>query len=72
MRPVTQRHFHRSTTNKMVGGVCGGIGEMLGIDANIVRLVFLLLVIPFNILMVLLYLVLLLILPREEAAPGTS
>jgi len=45
---------------------------MLGIDANIVRLVFLLLVLPFNILMVLLYLVLLLILPKEEAAPGTS
>lgn len=65
MRSVTQRHLHRSTTNKMIAGVCGGIGEFLGIDANIIRLVMLLLVFPFNILIGLFYLAMLLLLPKE-------
>jgi phage shock protein C len=71
-RSMTQRHLHRSTTNKMIAGVCGGIGEMLGIDANIVRLVVLLLAIPFNILMLLFYLALALIVPREGESPITG
>jgi len=49
----------------MVAGVCGGIGELLGIDANIIRLVVLLLAIPFNVLIALLYVVLALLLPVE-------
>ncbi len=71
MQSMTQRHLHRSKTNKMIAGVCGGIGEVMGIDANIVRLVVLVLAIPFNVLMVLLYLVLALLLPSEETAPAT-
>jgi phage shock protein PspC (stress-responsive transcriptional regulator) len=50
----------------MVAGVCGGIGELLGIDANIVRLVVLALAIPFSVLIALLYLMLAMILPRED------
>jgi phage shock protein PspC (stress-responsive transcriptional regulator) len=46
-------------------GVCGGLAEVLGIDATLVRLVVLLLLIPFNVLIVLLYLALALLLPRE-------
>ena len=65
MQSVTQRHLHRSKTNKMVAGVCGGISELLGINANIVRLAVLLLAIPFSILIVALYLMLALLLPRE-------
>lgn len=29
----------KSKTNKMLTGVCGGIGELLGIDPTIIRLV---------------------------------
>ena len=65
MQSVTQRHLHRSKTNKMVAGVCGGIGELLGIDANIIRLAVLVLAIPFNVLIALLYVVLALLLPVE-------
>ncbi len=68
MQSVTQRHLHRSKTNKMIAGVCGGIGELLGIDANIIRLAALLLAIPFNVLIVLLYLALAMLLPSEHAA----
>ncbi len=65
MQSVTQRHVHRSTTNKMMMGVCGGIAETFGIDANMIRLVVLALAIPFSILMALLYLALALLLPSE-------
>ena len=29
----------KSRTNKMLTGVCGGIGELLGIDPTIIRLI---------------------------------
>ncbi|MDJ0359021.1 PspC domain-containing protein [Rhodococcus sp. H29-C3] len=31
------KEFVRSDSQKMVTGVCGGIGEYFGIDANLVR-----------------------------------
>jgi phage shock protein C len=33
-----QKHLHRSRGNKVIAGICGGLGEYLGVDANIVRL----------------------------------
>lgn len=30
----------RSRTNKMVAGVCGGLSEAYGIDANVLRAIF--------------------------------
>ena len=32
------KKLYRSRTNKMLGGVCGGIGEYLDIDPTIIRL----------------------------------
>ncbi|MFD1812061.1 PspC domain-containing protein [Rhodococcus gannanensis] len=29
--------FARSSSQRMVGGVCGGISEYFGVDANLVR-----------------------------------
>jgi phage shock protein PspC (stress-responsive transcriptional regulator) len=34
-----QNRLYRSRTNKVVAGVCGGLGEYLNIDATIVRLI---------------------------------
>lgn len=31
--------LHRSKKSKMLGGVCGGVGEYLDIDPNIIRIV---------------------------------
>jgi phage shock protein C len=31
--------LHRSKKSKMLGGVCGGLGEYLDIDPNIIRIV---------------------------------
>lgn len=33
-----KNQLYRSTENKMIGGVCGGIGEYLDVDPTIVRL----------------------------------
>ena len=32
------RKLYRSSHDKMVAGICGGLGEMLSIDATMVRL----------------------------------
>jgi phage shock protein PspC (stress-responsive transcriptional regulator) len=34
----TIRKLYRSRTNRMLGGVCGGIGEYLGLDPTLIRL----------------------------------
>lgn len=37
---TTMKKLHRSMNNKMVAGVCGGIGEYFDIDPTLVRLGF--------------------------------
>jgi phage shock protein C len=34
------RKLYRSRSERMIGGVCGGIGEYFGIDPTLVRLLF--------------------------------
>jgi phage shock protein PspC (stress-responsive transcriptional regulator) len=38
------KHLYRSHTNRVLGGICGGLGEYFGIDPVLVRLVWLLLI----------------------------
>jgi len=40
------RKLFRSTRNKKIGGVCGGIGEYLGVDPVVVRVITIVLAIP--------------------------
>ena len=35
-----EKRLYRSSTEKMIAGVCGGIAEYLNVDPTIVRLVF--------------------------------
>ncbi len=39
-----QRRFYLSTTDKKLGGVCGGLAEYFGIDSLIVRIAFVILI----------------------------
>jgi len=41
-----EKKLYRSKTNKMIAGVCGGIGEYFNIDPTLVRLAWVLLSIP--------------------------
>jgi phage shock protein C len=34
------KKLFRSRRDRMIGGVCGGLGEFLGIDSTLVRLIF--------------------------------
>lgn len=38
-----EHRLHRSTTNKMMAGVCGGMGEYFNIDPTIVRIIWVIL-----------------------------
>lgn len=58
--------LHKSSTNRVIAGVCGGLGEYFGVDATIVRLLFVLLVI-FHGIGVLAYIVLWIVMPHETS-----
>jgi len=59
----------RSTSDKVFGGVCGGLARYFGIDATIVRLVFVLAVLSG--ISPLVYLILWVVMPEEGAAQPT-
>jgi phage shock protein C len=56
----------RSNKNKMIAGVCGGLGNFLDIDATIVRLLFAFGFIASFGTALLVYLVLAIVIPPEE------
>ncbi len=60
--------IRRSTTNKVIGGVAGGIAEAFNWDPTLVRLGFILLAMAHG-SGVLLYLLLMLVLPKANALP---
>ena len=57
--------LHKSTKDKKVAGVCGGIAEYLNTDPTIIRLVFALMVLGWG-TGLLAYIVLALVLPEGE------
>ena len=38
-RKNMNKKLYKSSTNKMICGVCGGLGEFFGIDPTIIRLI---------------------------------
>jgi phage shock protein C len=64
------KRLYRSQTDKMLGGVCGGLGKYIGIDPTFIRLFFVLLALG-NGVGLLLYLVLWVVVPTEEM-PATN
>ena len=39
---MVEKRLYRSRENKMLCGVCGGIGEYFNVDATLIRLLFVL------------------------------
>lgn len=73
-KEITMKKLYRSRNNSMISGVCGGLGQYLGVDPTIVRLVFAFLAF-YHFLGVWVYLVLAIILPLppmgwEESQPA--
>jgi len=38
------KRIYRSRTNRMIGGVCGGVGQYFNIDPTLIRILFIILV----------------------------
>lgn len=64
--------LYRSRSDRMMGGVCGGLGSYLRIDSNLIRLFFVLLALAGNGIGLLVYLLLWIFLPEEGREPATS
>lgn len=65
-----EKRLYRSRTDRMLGGVCGGLGEYLNIDPTLARLFFVLLALG-NGIGLLLYLLAWIVLPREDLAAAS-
>jgi phage shock protein C len=61
-----QRRLYRSRTDRMIAGVCGGLGEYLSIDPMFIRLFFVLLTLGQG-AGVLIYLIMWFVLPVEDS-----
>ena len=59
------RKLYRSETDKMIGGVCGGLSEYFGIDSTLIRLVFALIVV-YGGSGLILYVILWIVIPTES------
>ncbi len=64
MNPQTR--ITRSSTDRMLGGVCGGLAQYLGVDSTLVRLGFVLLTLAG--VSPILYLILWVVMPSDQAA----
>ncbi|WP_280769505.1 PspC domain-containing protein [Salipaludibacillus daqingensis] len=58
--------LYRTIGDRKLAGVCGGIGKYFNIDPTVVRIVMLLLLIPFNFAMVLAYIIGIFVIPNES------
>lgn len=64
------KQLTRSTTNRMIAGVCSGLGEYLGIDPTIVRLLTVLAFFTGFGGIILVYFIMALIVPEQAVTPG--
>lgn len=67
----TTNRLYRSTTDKVIGGVCGGLGDYLNIDPVIIRILFVLLFI-FGGSGLLVYIIMWIVLPEQKYIFGTD
>ena len=65
-----EKRLHRSRTEKMIGGVCGGLAEYFNVDPTIVRVIAVALaILPIPGSAILAYLVLWVVMPQDPPAP---
>ena len=64
VRNMESKKLYRSNTNRWLCGVCGGLGEYLGIDPTIIRLLWVLLACTTTGIIV--YIIAAIIIPHQE------
>ena len=65
-----EKRLYRSTRDRMIWGVCGGLARYFSIDPTIVRVIFILLIFA-NGLGILAYLILAILMPKESSSETT-
>ena len=65
------KKLYRSQTDRMIGGVCGGLGEYLDIDPTLVRLAFIAFTL-FGGSGLLVYFICLLVIPIEQVRESST
>lgn len=63
--------LQRSKTDRKIAGVCGGLAKYFDIDATVVRVVFVLLLLPGGLPGFIPYVILWLVMPEENNEIGT-
>jgi phage shock protein C len=63
---MNDKRLYRSSTNKILCGICGGIAEYFGVDPTVVRAIYVILTFCTAFSGVLAYLILLLIIPERR------
>ena len=67
------KRYKRSRKERKIAGVCGGLGELLDWDPTLIRLAFILLVLPTGIVpLVVVYLIAWVLVPEAEEAGSAS
>ena len=65
---MNNKKLFRSTTNRMVCGVCGGLGDFFGIDAPVIGILYVVisLITSAGLLGLILYFILAVIIPEDD------
>ena len=61
------KKLYRSTSDRMIAGICGGLGEYFGIDSTLVRLVFVIGAIFTGSALFWAYIIMLIVVPEQPA-----
>ncbi len=61
------KQLYRSQTNRIIGGVCGGLAEYFDIDPTIIRIIAVILLLPGGLPGFLPYVILWLVVPKAPA-----
>lgn len=69
---ISMKKLYRSVTDKKIAGVCGGLGDYFGIDANILRIIAVILLLPGGLPGFLPYVVLWILLPVKPGIDQTK
>ena len=62
------KKLYRSTSDRMVAGICGGLGEYFGVDSTLVRLIFVFGAIFTGSALFWAYIIMLIVIPEETVA----
>ena len=69
--PQPPKRLARSTSNRVIGGVCGGVAEFLNMDPNLVRILTVLISL-FTGVPVILYIIALFVMPEDTASQPSA